>query len=102
MFVAAPSSRHPRREGAVGIEPGRLYSAFTYYTGFRVNSGEFKLMGLATYGEYRYADLILDKLIDLKDDGSFRIRMESFNYCQGLTMPNRHFNRLFGKAPAQA
>ncbi len=75
---------------------GLLYSAFTYYTGFKVNSGEYKLMGLAPYGEPRYADLILDKLIDLKEDGSFRMDMSYFNYCQGLTMTSRRFDDLFG------
>lgn len=79
--------------------PGLLYSAFTYFCGFRVNSGEYKLMGLAPYGEPKYADLILDKLIDLKPDGSFRMDMSYFNYCQGLTMTSRRFERLFGGPP---
>ena len=79
---------------------GMLYSAFTYYTGFRVNSGEYKLMGLAPYGEPRYVDLILDKLIDLKADGTFRLNMEYFNYATGLTMTNARFAQLFG-APAR-
>ncbi|MBA3296612.1 MAG: carbamoyltransferase [Acidobacteria bacterium] len=78
---------------------GLLYSAFTYFTGFKVNSGEYKLMGLAPYGEPRFADLILDKLIDLKDDGSFRLDMQYFNYCQGLTMTSRRFDELFGGPP---
>ena len=65
---------------------GLLYSAFTYFTGFKVNSGEHKLMGLAPYGEPKYVDLILENLIDLKEDGSFRIDLSYFNYCQGLTM----------------
>jgi len=78
---------------------GLLYSAFTYYTGFRVNSGEYKLMGLAPYGEPRFADLILKQLIDLKPDGSFRMDMRYFNYCQGLTMTNERFHRLFGQPP---
>jgi len=78
---------------------GLLYSAFTYYTGFRVNSGEYKLMGLAPYGEPRYAGLIREKLLDLKDDGSFRMNMGYFNYCRGLTMTNRRFHRLFGAPP---
>jgi carbamoyltransferase len=77
-----------------------LYSAFTYYTGFKVNSGEYKLMGLAPYGEPVYVDLILEHLIDLKDDGSFRLNMKYFNYATGLTMTNRHFDQLFG-APAR-
>jgi carbamoyltransferase len=80
---------------------GLLYSAFTYFTGFRVNSGEYKLMGLAPYGEPRYADLILDRLIDLKQDGSFRMDMSYFNYCQGLTMTNDKFAGLFGGPPRE-
>ena len=75
---------------------GMLYSAFTYYTGFRVNSGEYKLMGLAPYGQPKYVDLILDKLIDLKEDGTFRLNMDYFNYATGLTMTNRRFAKLFG------
>ncbi len=78
---------------------GLLYSAFTYFTGFRVNSGEYKLMGLAPYGEPRYVDLILEKLVDLKEDGSFRMDLSYFNYCQGLTMTSRKFDRLFGRPP---
>ncbi|MFA5261818.1 MAG: carbamoyltransferase N-terminal domain-containing protein, partial [Candidatus Omnitrophota bacterium] len=78
---------------------GLLYSAFTYYAGFRVNSGEYKLMGLAPYGEPRYADLIRRELIDIKDDGSFRLNMKYFNYGAGLTMTNRRFHRLFGGPP---
>jgi len=78
---------------------GLLYSAFTYYTGFRVNSGEYKVMGLAPYGEPRYAQLILDELMDLKEDGSFRLNMKYFNYCQGLTMTSRAFHDLFGGPP---
>ncbi|MFP4472562.1 MAG: carbamoyltransferase [Candidatus Omnitrophota bacterium] len=76
---------------------GLLYSAFTYYTGFRVNSGEYKLMGLAPYGEPRYVDLIKDHLVDIKEDGSFRLDQRYFNYCSGLTMTNRRFHRLFGR-----
>ena len=76
---------------------GLLYSAFTYYTGFRVNSGEYKLMGLAPYGKPRFKDLILDKLIDLKDDGSYRLDQKYFNYATGLTMVNKKFIDLFGK-----
>jgi carbamoyltransferase len=78
---------------------GLLYSAFTYFTGFRVNSGEYKLMGLAPYGEPKYVDLILNKLIDLKEDGSFAMDMRYFNYCQGLTMTNGEFDKLFGGPP---
>jgi carbamoyltransferase len=75
---------------------GLLYSAFTYYTGFKVNSGEYKLMGLAPYGEAKYAKLILENLIDLKADGSFRLDMSYFDYCTGLTMTNDKFSNLFG------
>ena len=78
---------------------GLLYSAFTYFTGFRVNSGEYKLMGLAPYGTPRYRDLILDKLLDLKEDGTFRLDMQYFNYCTGLTMTNSRFDELFGGPP---
>jgi len=78
---------------------GLLYSAFTYFTGFRVNSGEYKLMGLAPYGEPKYQDPILEKLIDLKDDGSFRMDLSYFNYCQGLTMTGRKMDQLFGRPP---
>ena len=78
---------------------GLLYSAFTYYTGFRVNSGEYKLMGLAPYGKPRYADLILENLIDLKADGSLRLDMSYFTYCRGLTMTGRKMNALFGGPP---
>lgn len=75
---------------------GLLYSAFTYYTGFKVNSGEYKLMGLAPYGRPLYKDLILEHLIDLKEDGSYRLDMRYFNYCQGLTMTSAAFDKLFG------
>jgi carbamoyltransferase len=78
---------------------GLLYSAFTYYTGFKVNSGEYKVMGLAPYGEPRYRNLILTELMDLKEDGSFRLNMEYFNYCTGFTMTNDKFDRLFGGTP---
>lgn len=78
---------------------GLLYSAFTYFTGFRVNSGEYKLMGLAPYGEPKYVDLILRELIDLKEDGSFRLNMKYFNYGVGLTMTNAAFDKLFGRGP---
>ena len=75
---------------------GLLYSAFTYYTGFKVNSGEYKVMGLAPYGEPKYTDLILKELIDVKEDGSFRLNMKYFNFATGLTMTNLKFSRLFG------
>ncbi len=78
---------------------GLLYSAFTYYTGFRVNSGEYKLMGLAPYGEPVYADLIREHLIDVKEDGSYRLNMEYFNYATGLTMTSKKFHTLFGGPP---
>lgn len=78
---------------------GLLYSAFTYYTGFKVNSGEYKVMGLAPYGEPKYVNLILDQLIDLKDDGTFRLNLDYFNYVTGLTMTNGAFARLFGGPP---
>ncbi|MGE5191351.1 MAG: carbamoyltransferase [Deltaproteobacteria bacterium] len=78
---------------------GLLYAAFTYYTGFRVNSGEYKVMGLAPYGTPVYKDLILEHLMDLKEDGSYRMDMSYFNYCQGLTMTSPKFHRLFGGPP---
>jgi carbamoyltransferase len=81
---------------------GLLYSAFTYYTGFKVNSGEYKVMGLAPYGEPRYAKLIRDNLVDVKEDGSFRLDMQYFDYCTGLTMTNERFDRLFGGPPRGA
>lgn len=78
---------------------GLLYSAFTYYTGFKVNSGEYKVMGLAPYGEPKYAQTILDHLIDLKPDGTFRLDLDYFDYCTGLTMTNARFDALFGGPP---
>ncbi len=78
---------------------GLLYSAFTYYCGFRVNSGEYKLMGLAPYGEPKYVSLIKDTLVDIKEDGSIKLNMKYFNYPAGLTMTNRHFHKLFGGPP---
>ncbi len=78
---------------------GLLYSAFTYFTGFKVNSGEYKLMGLAPYGEPKYVDLILEQLIDLKDDGSYKLNLKYFDYCAGLRMTNRRFAKLFGGPP---
>lgn len=80
---------------------GLLYSAFTYYTGFKVNSGEYKLMGLAPYGEAKYVDQIYANLIDVKDDGSFRLNLDYFDYCTGLTMTNQRFADLFG-GPARS
>jgi carbamoyltransferase len=81
---------------------GLLYSAFTYYTGFKVNSSEYKVMGLAPYGEPEYVDLILRELVDLKEDGSFKLNMKYFNYCTGLTMTNNRFNKLFGGPPRKS
>ncbi|MCB1098819.1 MAG: carbamoyltransferase [Verrucomicrobiae bacterium] len=81
---------------------GLLYSAFTYYTGFRVNSGEYKLMGLAPYGEPRFADVIREKLVRVYDDGSIWLDMDYFNYCQGLTMTSEKFHQLFGRPPRTA
>src|SRR5918995_2291588 len=81
---------------------GLLYSAFTYYTGFKVNSGEYKVMGLAPYGTPRFTQRILDSLIDLKDDGTFRLNQDYFNYCTGLTMTNGKFDELFGGRPRKA
>ena len=80
---------------------GLLYSAFTYYTGFKVNSGEYKVMGLAPYGEPKYSSLILDHLMDLKPDGSFRLNLDYFDYCTGLRMTNATFDELFGGPPRQ-
>ena len=78
---------------------GLLYSAFTYYLGFKVNSGEYKVMGLAPYGEPKYAQLILEHMMDVKPDGSFRLDMRYFNYCTGLTMTSKHFHALMGGPP---
>lgn len=78
---------------------GLLYSAFTYYLGFRVNSGEYKVMGLAPYGEPKFSDLILSELVDLKSDGSFRLNLDYFDFMTGLTMTNRGFHKLFGAPP---
>src|SRR4030042_637871 len=78
---------------------GLLYSAFTYYLGFKVNSDEYKVMGLASYGKPKYKELILSEVVDLKKDGSFKLNMKYFNYCTGLTMTNRNFDKLFGGPP---
>jgi carbamoyltransferase len=88
-----------RREIHFPHSLGLLYAAFTYYTGFRVNSGEYKVMGLAPYGEPKYASLIFEHLIDLKPDGSFRLNLDYFDYCTGLTMTNARFDELFGGPP---
>ncbi len=81
---------------------GLLYSAFTYYTGFKVNSGEYKVMGLAPYGEPKYAKAIFENLIDVKPDGSFRLNLDYFSYCTGLTMTDRRFDAIFGGPPRRA
>jgi carbamoyltransferase len=81
---------------------GLLYSAFTYYTGFKVNSGEYKVMGLAPYGEPRHVDKIFERLVDLKEDGSFRLDLQYFDYCTGLTMTNGRFDDLFGGPPRKS
>jgi carbamoyltransferase len=88
-----------RREIHFPHSLGLLYSAFTYYTGFKVNSGEYKVMGLAPYGEPRFMQAILDNLIDLKDDGTFRLNLDYFDYCTGLRMTNEKFDQLFGGPP---
>ena len=80
---------------------GLLYSAFTYYTGFKVNSGEYKLMGLAPYGQPKYVQTILDNILDLRADGTFRVDQDYFNYCTGLTMTNGYFEQLFGRPVRQ-
>src|SRR5581483_11478245 len=78
---------------------GLLYSAFTYYTGFKVNSGEYKVMGLAPYGQPKFVDLILTELVDLHEDGSFTLNQQYFNYLSGLRMTNSAFDKLFGARP---
>ena len=81
---------------------GLLYSAFTYYTGFKVNSGEYKVMGLAPYGTPRYINLIKDNVISIADDGSFQLDMSYFNYATGLTMTSKKFDSLFGSPPRKS
>jgi len=81
---------------------GLLYSAFTYYTGFKVNSGEYRVMGLAPYGEPKYVKKIYDNLIDIKPDGTFRLNMEYFDFCTGLKMTNKKFDKLFGAPPRES
>src|SRR5256712_9402701 len=88
-----------RREIHFPDSLGLMYSAFTYYTGFKVNSAEYKVMGLAPYGTPRYAKLIFDRVLDLKPDGSFRLDLSYFDYCTGLRMTNEKFHDLFGGAP---
>jgi carbamoyltransferase len=99
ISIGRGNSLEPHREIHWPHSIGLLYSAFTYYTGFKVNSGEYKVMGLAPYGEPKYAQLILDKLIDLRDDGSFWMDPSYFNYATGLTMTSPKFHRLFGGPP---
>ncbi len=99
VWLGADNRLEPQWEIDFPHSLGLLYSAFTYYTGFKVNSGEYKLMGLAPYGEPKYAHLIRDHLLDLKQDGSFRLNMDYFNYATGLTMTNERFSRLFGGPP---
>jgi carbamoyltransferase len=99
ISIGRGNSLEPVREIHWPHSIGLLYSAFTYYTGFKVNSGEYKVMGLAPYGEPKYAELILDKLIDLRDDGSFWLDQSYFNYATGLTMTSPRFHRLFGGPP---
>ena len=101
VWLGEGSTLTPQWEIQFPHSLGLLYSAFTYYTGFKVNSGEYKLMGLAPYGEPRYVDLIKAHLIDIKPDGTFRLDMRYFNYATGLTMTNRRFDRLFGGPPRQ-
>ncbi len=111
--TASANGRRPRRGSGTGeLEPlweidfphslGLLYSAFTYFTGFKVNSGEYKLMGLAPYGEPKYVDADSRQADGSKDDGTFRLDMQYFNYCTGLTMTNRRFDELFGGPPRAA
>lgn len=99
VMIGKGRTLRPIREIHFPHSLGLLYSAFTYFTGFKVNSGEYKLMGLAPYGEPVYTDLIRRHLIEIATDGSFRLNMRYFNYCTGLTMTNRHFDRLFGRGP---
>ena len=97
--VGAKNSVELRQEVRFPHSLGLLYSAITYYTGFRVNSGEYKVMGLAPYGAPKYVNLIFDHLMDLKEDGSFQLDQNYFNYCAGLTMTNSRFHDLFGGPP---
>lgn len=99
MAVGQENQLEIRKEINFPHSLGLLYSAFTYYTGFKVNSGEYKVMGLAPYGEPRFTQQIFEHLVDLKEDGSFRLNQEFFNYCTGLTMTNDRFAHLFGEAP---
>jgi len=102
--IGAGEGNHVRllRELKFPHSLGLLYSAFTYYCGFKVNSGEYKLMGLAPYGRPQFADVIRERLIEIQNDGSFRMNLDYFNYCQGLTMTNERFHALFGGPPRQS
>jgi carbamoyltransferase len=102
VAVGAGNKLKMRKEIQFPHSLGLLYSAFTYYTGFKVNSGEYKVMGLAPYGEPRYAQRIRDHLIDVREDGSFRLDMQYFNYCTGLTMTSEPFHELFEGPPRQS
>ena len=99
VWIGEDNSLTPKWEIHFPHSLGLLYSAFTYFTGFKVNSGEYKLMGLAPYGEPKYYDLILENLIDLKEDGTFKLDMSYFNYAVGLTMTSKRFNKLFNSEP---
>jgi carbamoyltransferase len=101
VWVGRGGKLEPKREIRWPHSIGLLYSAFTYYTGFKVNSGEYKVMGLAPYGEPKYAGRVLDKLIDLREDGSFWLDQSYFNYATGLTMTSRKFHALFGGPPRE-
>jgi carbamoyltransferase len=101
LSVGRGRTLQPLRELHFPHSLGLLYSAFTYYTGFKVNSGEYKVMGLAPYGAPRFASLIRDRLIDLKPDGTFRLNLDYFDYCTGLTMTNDRFAQLFDRQPRQ-
>ena len=102
VAIGRGSTLHIEKELHFPHSLGLLYSAFTYYTGFRVNSGEYKLMGLAPYGQPRYKAKILESLVDLKEDGSFRLDQSYFSYSTGVTMTNKRFERLFGQPTRQA
>ena len=101
VWVGTNNAIEPQWEINFPHSLGLLYSAFTYFAGFKVNSGEYKLMGLAPYGEPKYVELILEKLLSLKQDGSFRMDMQYFNYANGLTMTNKRFDNLFGGPPRE-
>src|SRR5262249_37635833 len=95
-WVARVNKLTPPWESAFPNSIGLLHSAFTYYTGFKVNSGEYKVMGLAPYGKPVYVQIIYDELIDIKPDGTFRLNIDYFDFCTGLKMTNNRFDKLFG------